>query len=45
MQRVTGLQLDATYSAKAMAAALAVPTRERVLFWLTFDARWLGVPG
>lgn len=44
MQKATGVRLDATYSAKALAAALGAPTRERVLFWLTFDARWLGGP-
>jgi D-cysteine desulfhydrase len=40
-----GPALDATYSAKAFAAALARARRapdERVLFWLTFDGRWLG---
>jgi D-cysteine desulfhydrase len=39
-----GPALDATYSAKAMAAALERARRaprERVLFWLTFDGRWL----
>lgn len=39
-----GPPLDATYSAKAFAVALArargAPD-ERVLFWLTFDGRWL----
>jgi hypothetical protein len=39
-----GPALEGTYSAKAFAAALAhaqsVPT-ERVLYWLTFDGRWL----
>lgn len=39
-----GPRLDGTYSAKAFGVALArarhVPD-ERVLFWLTFDARWL----
>jgi D-cysteine desulfhydrase len=38
-----GLTLDATYSAKAGAAALAVAAREPgpTLFWLTFDGRGL----
>jgi D-cysteine desulfhydrase len=39
-----GPRLDATYSAKAFAVALARARRspdERVLFWLTFDGRWL----
>ena len=45
LARSGGPTLDATYSAKAFASALA---RARaapdggVLFWLTFDARWLG---
>lgn len=39
-----GPPLDATYSAKAFGVALARARRapdERVLFWLTFDGRWL----
>jgi D-cysteine desulfhydrase len=39
-----GPRLDATYSAKAFTVALARARRspdERVLFWLTFDGRWL----
>ena len=39
-----GPRLDPTYSAKAFAVALDRVRRapaERVLFWLTFDARWL----
>jgi D-cysteine desulfhydrase len=39
-----GPRLDATYSAKAFGVALARARRapdERVLFWLTFDGRWL----
>lgn len=39
-----GPPLDATYSAKAFAVALALARgvpRQEVLFWLTFDARWL----
>jgi D-cysteine desulfhydrase len=40
----TGLVLDATYSAKAFAAAraLAARTGSPTLFWLTFDGRWMG---
>ncbi|MBC7790275.1 MAG: pyridoxal-phosphate dependent enzyme [Anaerolineae bacterium] len=43
MQRIWGLKLDATYSAKAFAAALALARtpNSRILFWLTFDARWM----
>jgi D-cysteine desulfhydrase len=41
MHGATGVRLDATYSAKALAAVLGAPTRGRVLFWLTFDARGL----
>ena len=40
-----GPGLDPTYSAKTFAVALDRARRapdERVLFWLTFDARWLG---
>jgi len=39
----TGIQLDATYSAKAFVAALdeARDARGPTLFWLTFDARCL----
>ncbi len=39
-----GPLVEATYSAKALAVALARARSapdERVLFWLTFDARWL----
>lgn len=39
-----GPMLDATYSAKSFAVALERARRapdERVLFWLTFDGRWL----
>ncbi|HEV7991737.1 MAG TPA: pyridoxal-phosphate dependent enzyme [Gemmatimonadaceae bacterium] len=39
-----GPVLDGTYSAKALAAALSHARRapaEHVLFWLTFDGRWL----
>jgi D-cysteine desulfhydrase len=39
----TDIRLDATYSAKAFAAALALARGAEpvTLFWLTFDARWL----
>lgn len=40
-----GPALEGTYSAKAFAAALDRARRspdDRVLFWLTFDGRWLG---
>jgi 1-aminocyclopropane-1-carboxylate deaminase/D-cysteine desulfhydrase-like pyridoxal-dependent ACC family enzyme len=43
-----GPALDGTYSAKAFAVALArarCEPAERVLFWLTFDARWLDRDG
>jgi D-cysteine desulfhydrase len=39
-----GPRLDPTYSAKAFAEALALARRSpdgSILFWLTFDARWL----
>jgi D-cysteine desulfhydrase len=39
-----GPALEGTYSAKALAAALALARAapaERVLYWLTFDGRWL----
>jgi 1-aminocyclopropane-1-carboxylate deaminase/D-cysteine desulfhydrase-like pyridoxal-dependent ACC family enzyme len=42
-----GPSLEGTYSAKALAAALTharTSPDERVLFWLTFDGRWLGMP-
>lgn len=41
-----GLSLDATYSAKAYTAALAVARQSQgpTLFWLTFDGRWLNSP-
>lgn len=36
------LKLEATYTAKAFAAALAQCDGKATLFWLTFDSRWLG---
>jgi D-cysteine desulfhydrase len=45
VRAIGGPPLEGTYSGKALAAALArargAPS-ERVLFWLTFDGRWLG---
>lgn len=41
-----GPRLDGTYSAKSFGAALALARAAgdgSVLFWLTFDARWMGV--
>lgn len=37
--------LDATYAAKAFTAALDATRDVPTLFWLTFDARWLGRSG
>jgi D-cysteine desulfhydrase len=47
LQRTAGVRLDATYSAKAFAAALALARRGagRTLFWVTFDGRWIGEAG
>jgi D-cysteine desulfhydrase len=41
--RAFGARLDDTYAAKALAAALALARRDAgtVLYWLTFDGRWL----
>lgn len=41
LRDATGLPLDATYTAKAFTAALDVARDGPVLFWLTFDARWM----
>jgi 1-aminocyclopropane-1-carboxylate deaminase/D-cysteine desulfhydrase-like pyridoxal-dependent ACC family enzyme len=44
VKRSGGPALDGTYSGKALAGALAharAAPAERVLFWLTFDGRWL----
>ena len=40
----TGIAIDATYGAKALAAAVALARAEggTTLFWLSFDGRWLG---
>ena len=40
-----GIVLDATYGAKALAAAIRLPAAARPLFWITFDGRWLADPG
>ncbi len=45
VREVGGPSLEGTYSAKALAAAVEharSSPHERVLFWLTFDGRWLG---
>ena len=44
LRDLLAVRLDATYSAKACAAALALAASGPgpVLFWLTFDGRWLG---
>jgi len=39
LRLAAGIQLDATYSAKAFVVALQYAARERTLFWLTFDSR------
>lgn len=43
LQEALGIRLDATYGAKACAAALALAERDPgpLLFWVTFDGRWL----
>ena len=43
LERVSGIKLDATYSAKAFVAALDFARMKKgpTLFWLTFDARCL----
>ena len=45
LRALSGIRLDATYSAKAFAAALDLARTEPgggpTLFWLTFDGRWL----
>lgn len=41
-EATVGSPLDATYGAKALAAALSLRGGEPTLFWLTFDGRWLG---
>jgi D-cysteine desulfhydrase len=41
LRDVTGIELDATYSAKAFQVALDLAERGPTLFWLTFDSRAL----
>jgi 1-aminocyclopropane-1-carboxylate deaminase/D-cysteine desulfhydrase-like pyridoxal-dependent ACC family enzyme len=41
LEQAIGVSLDATYSAKAFAAALDAARIKPTLFWLTFDSRWL----
>lgn len=41
LRNAIGIELDATYSAKAFAYALVEATRGPTLFWLTFDSRIL----
>jgi 1-aminocyclopropane-1-carboxylate deaminase/D-cysteine desulfhydrase-like pyridoxal-dependent ACC family enzyme len=43
LRAAAGLTLDATYGAKAAAAALALARAGEgpVLFWVTFDSRWM----
>jgi 1-aminocyclopropane-1-carboxylate deaminase/D-cysteine desulfhydrase-like pyridoxal-dependent ACC family enzyme len=40
-----GVAVDATYAGKAFVAALDAANAEPTLFWLTFDARWIGKRG
>jgi 1-aminocyclopropane-1-carboxylate deaminase/D-cysteine desulfhydrase-like pyridoxal-dependent ACC family enzyme len=43
LSAATTIAVDATYSAKALAAAIGIAEREggTTLFWLSFDGRWL----
>jgi len=47
VDELRGWRLDATYSAKAFAAALDMASEHRTptLFWMTFDARWMKTLG
>ena len=47
LKETTGIRLDGTYSAKAFGAAWERAERatEPVLFWLTFDGRWIEESG
>jgi hypothetical protein len=40
LRDAAGLAADATYSAKALATALARGDPDELLFWLTYDDRW-----
>jgi D-cysteine desulfhydrase len=42
LREATGIELDATYSAKAFQVALDLAKHGPTLFWLTFDSRALG---
>jgi 1-aminocyclopropane-1-carboxylate deaminase/D-cysteine desulfhydrase-like pyridoxal-dependent ACC family enzyme len=44
LRAATGIELDATYSAKAFHVALELARRGPTLFWLTFDSRALNSP-
>jgi D-cysteine desulfhydrase len=44
LREAYGLEVDATYSAKAFALALRQAARGPTLFWLTFDSRTLRAP-
>jgi D-cysteine desulfhydrase len=39
MRSAAGVTLDATYSAKALVAAIDLAAKDPTLFWLTFDSR------
>jgi D-cysteine desulfhydrase len=47
LKDTTGIRLDGTYSAKAFGAAHALAERATspVLFWVTFDGRWIEESG
>jgi D-cysteine desulfhydrase len=47
LKDTTGIRLDGTYSAKAFGAAyaLAEQATRSVLFWVTFDGRWIEESG
>jgi hypothetical protein len=46
LHEACGARLDATYAAKACAAALTlVPAEGPTLFWVTFDGRWMEEQG
>ena len=44
LRDVTGIELDATYSAKAFQVAMDLAKHGPTLFWLTFDSRALNTP-
>jgi 1-aminocyclopropane-1-carboxylate deaminase/D-cysteine desulfhydrase-like pyridoxal-dependent ACC family enzyme len=41
LRDLTGIELDATYSAKAFHVAMDLARHSPTLFWLTFDSRAL----